>query len=172
MPRVSCDTLSMVWWRRRRVQSPSQYPTSAVQRRAEIVGVTTDPRHNLASGGTGPYEFWTADDVPVYLHDTTLISVELRPPDRTLTLRFEYDQPRWTPAAAAQTPIIVMRFDEVTIREWEQDAADGDVEPPAEVYGQVSDFEYDDGEMFKLTTYSFAVEFAASRMTVTLEARR
>jgi hypothetical protein len=163
--------MSMVWWRRRRVRSASQYPRSVARRRAEIAGVTTDPRHDLASGGTGLYEFWTSDDVPVYLHDATLISVELRPPDQTVTLQFEYDHPRWTPPEAARTPIIVMRFEEVTIREWEQDASDGDGKPPAEVYGQVEDFEYDNGETFRLSTYSFAVEFTASRLTITLEAR-
>jgi len=63
-----------------------------------------------------------------------------------------------------------MRFEEVTIHEWEQDPNDGD-EPPAETHGQVEDFEYDDGETFRLTTCSFTVEFTASRLTITHEPR-
>jgi hypothetical protein len=108
----------------------------------------------------------------VRLHDTDLISVVLRPIDRTLTLQFEYDEPRWTPPEAVSTPVVVMRFEEVTIRDWEQAASDGDDVPPAEVHGQVEDFEYDDSETFRLTTYSFAVEFTASRLTITAEARQ
>jgi hypothetical protein len=163
--------MSMVWWRRRRVGSASPYPRTVARRRAEITGVTTDPRHNLASSGTGLYEFWTAGGVPVYLHDTGLISVELRPIDRILTLQFEYNDPRSTPPEAIPMPVVVMRFEEVTIREWEHDASDGGDGPPTEVDGQVGDFEYDDGETFRLTTYSFAVEFTASRLTITSEPR-
>ncbi|MEU4394741.1 hypothetical protein [Kribbella sp. NPDC023855] len=50
----------------------------------EILGVTDDPRHDVASGGTGLYEFRTADGVPVYLHDTTLTSLEWPPVLRRL----------------------------------------------------------------------------------------
>jgi hypothetical protein len=99
----------------------------------------------------------------VRLHDTGLIGVELKPIDRTLTLQFEYKDPLWTPPEAAPMPVVVMRFDEVTIREWEHVASDGGHEPPADVDGQVENFEYDDGETFRLTTYAFTVEIAASR---------
>lgn len=60
----------------------------------------------------------------------------------------------------------------VTIRHWEQAAGGGHDVPPAEVYGQVEDFEYDDSETFRLTTFSFAVEFTASRLTITPEPRQ
>jgi hypothetical protein len=136
-----------------------------------IVGVTTDPRHDLASGGTGLYEFWTDQSVPVRLHDTDLISVELRPIDRTLTLQFDYNDSRWTPPEAVPTPVIVMGFAHVAIHECKQYASAIGDETPADVYGQVEDFEYDDDETFKLTTYSFTVEFTASRVTVTPEPR-
>jgi len=48
----------------------------------------------------------------------------------------------------------------------------GGDEPPAEAYGQVEDFEYDDGETFRLTTYAFHIEFTASRLTITSMPRR
>ena len=66
-----------------------------------------------------------------------------------------------------------MRFEGVAIREWEHDGATyGGDEPPAEAYGQVEDFEYDDGETFRLTTYAFHIEFTASRLTITSMPRR
>ncbi|MFK4087086.1 hypothetical protein ACI2LF_23460 [Kribbella sp. NPDC020789] len=132
----------------------------------EIIGVTTDPRHDVASGGTGLYEFWTADGVPVYLHDTTLVSVELRPPERSLVLRFDYE-PQWTPEAAARTPIVVMQFDEVAISEWTHDP-ESDDETPAVVRGQVEDFAHFDGNAFRLTTYQSEIQFTAGRLAVSL----
>jgi len=137
----------------------------------EIIGVTTDPRHDVASGGTGLYEFWTADGVPVYLHDTTLVSVELRPPERSLVLRFDYDQPQWTPALASRTPIVVMQFDDVVISEWTQDP-DSDDETPADVRGQVANFAHFDGKAFRLTTYQSEIQFTAGRLTVRLLPRQ
>jgi hypothetical protein len=136
-----------------------------------MVGVTSDPQRGLNAHGLGLYEFWTDQGVPVRLHDTSLISVELRPIDRTLTLRFEYNDALWTPPEAIPTPVVVMRFEKITIRGWEQDPSDDGDEPPAAVYGQVEDFEYDDEETFRLTTYSFTVEFTASRLTITPEPR-
>jgi hypothetical protein len=65
-----------------------------------------------------------------------------------------------------------MPIEKVTIREWEQDPSDDGDEPPAAVHGQVEDFEYDDEETFRLTTYSFTVEFTASRLTITPDPRR
>lgn len=102
-----------------------------------------------------------------------LISIELRPIDRVLILQFEYTEALWTPEAAVPTPVVVMRFEEVTIREWEHDGAKyGCEEPPAEAHGQVENFEYDDGEIFRLTTYSFLIEFTASRLTIAPGPRR
>ncbi|HWD84034.1 MAG TPA: hypothetical protein VG497_34265 [Kribbella sp.] len=125
-----------------------------------------DPRHDLASGGTGLFEFWTSEGVPVRLHDMDLISIELRPVDRLLVLRFEYTERQWTPAEAAATPVVVMRFEGVTIREWTQEEA------PVEALGQVEDFEYDGGRAFRLTTYSAVMDFLATRLTIATEAHR
>jgi hypothetical protein len=133
----------------------------------EIVGISTDPRHNVTSGGAGLYEFWTAGGVPVYLHDTTLISMELRPRDRRFVVRFDYSDPQWTPPAASQTPIIVMEFEEVTILEWIQDS-DGGEDAPADVNGQVSDFAHFSPNAFQLTTYQSDIRFTAGKLTVTL----
>ena len=155
----------MARWRRRK--EVSQAPISAAPRRTEIVGVTIDPRHDLASGGTGLFEFWTDDDVPVYLHDMDLTSVEVRPVDRVVVLKFEYTQTSWTPKAAVARPVVVMRFEGITIRWWNQEAAE-----PAAALGQVEQFEYDGGQMFKLMTYSALLEFGATRLTITAEPRR
>ncbi|MFF0271119.1 hypothetical protein [Kribbella sp. NPDC004536] len=125
--------------------------------------MTIDPRHDLASGGTGLYEFWTDRDVPVYLDDMDLASVEVRPVDRVVVLEFEYTEPQWTPAAAVATPVVVMRFEGVTIREWSHD--DGGL-------GQVEDFEYDGERAFRLAAYAMVLGFGATRLTVTAEGRR
>jgi hypothetical protein len=167
---VACDSLGM--FKRRRVERGKQSSRglSAVhpgRPRTEIFGVTTDPRHDVASGGTGLYEFWTAGGVPVYLHDTTLVSIELRPPDRRLIVRFDYSNSQLTPPEAARTPIIVMQFDEVTISEWTQDS-EADAGTPAEVNGQVEDFAHFNGNEFRLTTYQSEVQFTAGRLAVTL----
>ncbi|GAA2843290.1 hypothetical protein [Kribbella solani] len=135
--------------------------------------MSIDPRRDLAGGGTGLYEFWTDQGVPVRLHDMGLVGIELQPVDRTLILRFEYTEARWTPEAAVRTPVVAMCFADVMIRGWEYDGTrPGGEEPPAEAYGQVSDFEYDNWDTFRLTTYSFLIEFTASGVTVTAESRR
>jgi len=136
----------------------------------EFIGVTADSRHDVASGGTGLYEFWTSTGVPVRLHDTVLTSIELRPIDRTLILRFEYEDSAWMPPEAVQTPVIVMEFDDVTILEWLQAADDGE-EPPAEAFGQVADFGHFNRNTFQLTTYLSDIQFTAARATVTLQRR-
>ncbi|GAA3087720.1 hypothetical protein JOF29_008155 [Kribbella aluminosa] len=129
--------------------------------------MSVDPRHDLASGGTGLFEFWTDQGVPVYLHDMDLSSAEVRPVDRVLVLQFEYTERPWTPAAAAPTPVVVMRFEGVTIRGWNQEAA-----APVHALGQVEDFEYDGEEAFKLTTCSAIMEFTAARLTITPRSMR
>ncbi|GAA1117833.1 hypothetical protein GCM10009630_14440 [Kribbella jejuensis] len=129
--------------------------------------MTVDPRHDLASGGTGLFEFWTDQGVPVYLHDMELTSVEVRPVERVVVVKFEYTEPSWTPAAAAATPVVQMRFEGVTVRWWNQEAA-----VPVKVLGQVEDFEYDGVQGFKLTTYAAILEFSATRLAITVEGRR
>jgi len=74
-------------------ESASQRATSAARRRAEIVGVTNDPQRRLNAYRHDLYEFRTDEGVRVRLHDTGLISVELRPIDQTLTLRFDLQRP-------------------------------------------------------------------------------
>lgn len=78
-----------------------------------------------------------------------------------MVLKFEYTEPSWTPAAAVATPVVVMRFEGVTIRWWNQEAAE-----PVAALGQVEQFEYDGGRTFKLTTYSAILEFGATRLTI------
>lgn len=134
----------------------------------EILGVTDDPRHDVASGGTGLYEFWTADGVPVYLHDTTLISLDWQPVRRRLGLRFVYDDPQWTPPEVARTPIVLMDFERVVLLEWSQDN-EGHEDAPDEVAGQVADFSYDGRDGFELVTAQSVIGFTASRLTVALK---
>lgn len=134
----------------------------------EIIGVTDDPRNGVASGGTGLYEFWTADGVPVYLHDTTLIGLEWQPVRRWLGLRFVYDDPQWTPPAAVRTPIVAMDFEGVVIFEWSQDN-EGFEGAPAEFAGQVEDFSYDGRDGFELVTAQSVLGFTARRLTVALK---
>lgn len=160
----------MVRWRRRRTrdnESAAQDLGHPARQRTEIVGVSIDPRHDLAGGGTGLFEFWTDQDVPVYLNDTDLTSIEVRPVDRVLVFEFEYTETAWTPVAAAATPVIVMRFEGVTIRWWNQEAAD-----PVAASGQVEQFDYDGTQTFKLTTYTAIFEFDATRLEVSAVARR
>ena len=135
-----------------------------------LVGISTDPRHDVESGGTGLYEFWTTGGMPVYLHDTTLISMELRPRDRKFVVRFEYSAPQWTPPAASQTPIVVMEFGEVTLLEWIQESGGGQ-DTPADINGQVSDFAHVSPNLFQLTTYQSDISFTAASLTVTLRPR-
>ncbi|NEA32025.1 hypothetical protein [Streptomyces sp. SID13031] len=124
----------------------------------EIVGVSDDPRHGVASGGSGLYEFWSADGVPVYLHDTTLVSVLWEPVLRGLGLRFAGD------GAAS----VAMRFEGVVILEWSQDN-EGLDDAPDEVAGQVSEFSYDGGDGFELVTAQSVVGFTATRVSVSAE---
>lgn len=84
-------------------------------------------------------------------------------------LRFEYDEARWIPPGAADTPVVVMEFEDVTIREWIQETA---AELPPGVDGQVSDFEYVAPDLFQLSTIQTDVSFTASRLSVRLESRR
>jgi hypothetical protein len=79
--------------------------------------------------------------------------------------------PQWTPPEAAQTPIIVMQFDEVTSSEWTFDSQTDD-ETPAEVNGQVEDFAHFNNNTFRLTTHQYEIQFTAGKLTVRLLPRQ
>lgn len=136
--------------------------------RTEIVGVSGEPGHSVERS---LYEFWTTEGVPVRLHDATLISIEVRPVDRKLVVRFDYDDPQWIPPEAVEAPVIMMEFEDATVSEWIQDSTDVDDDAPAEVNGQVSDFAHFNGNEFLLTTYQSEIQFTAAKLTVRLRPR-
>ncbi|WBQ06835.1 hypothetical protein [Kribbella sp. CA-293567] len=119
----------------------------------EIVGVTDDPRRGIAGGGTGVYEFWTADGVQVYLHDTTLVSVLWEPVRGKLGFRFEAERD------------VLIEFEGVVILEWSQDN-EGVEGAPEDLPGQVSDFSYDGWNGFELMTAQSVIGFTARKLVV------
>ncbi|MBB3676145.1 hypothetical protein [Modestobacter versicolor] len=124
----------------------------------------------VAPGSAGfPHEFDTADGVPVRLHDMAFLGMEhqVRPP--TLRLRFRYDDPTWTPSEAEGTPVAVLEFTGVLIRQWEDEH---DLyELPEDVRAQVRSFDwYEPTSTFSLLTTGTRLLFSASRLAVRLEA--
>ncbi len=125
----------------------------------------------VLTGGTGLYEFNTAAGVPVRLHDANFecLEYELRP-QPTLLLRFCYDDPRWTPPEAAETPIIVFRFAGVVVEGWEDDP--DVIADPVELRGAVSLFDYFPPDGFDLQTSTLRLSFRAAGCAVSLQPRR
>ncbi|MFD7156878.1 hypothetical protein ACFV9C_19930 [Kribbella sp. NPDC059898] len=64
-----------------------------------------------------------------------LISIEVRPVEQVLIVQFEYTERQWTPVEAVPTPVVVMRFEGVAVRRWNQEAAE-----PVAALGQVEEF--------------------------------
>src|SRR5438445_5161831 len=124
----------MARWRRRKTRGGAHEPADVARRRTEIVGVSIDPRHDVANSGTGLFEFWTDQSVPVRLHDMDLISIEVLPVEQVLIVQFEYTERQWTPVEAVPVPVVVMRFEGVSVRWWNQEAAE-----PVAALGQVED---------------------------------
>jgi len=115
-----------------------------------------------------PYEFWTEDDVPVRLHDMAFLGVSYAVDVPSLTLRFAYEEPRWTPPEARATPIAIFRFDGVRIWGWEDDR--DVVRDPAELRRQVGSFDFhEDVNCFSLGTSTTTLTFSADLLEVTLE---
>lgn len=123
----------------------------------------------MAPGSTGfPYDFRTADGVRVRLHDMPFTSAEHRVWPPTLTLRFRYDDPDWTPPEAVATPVAVFAFTGVQIWHWEDDHDLDEV--PDDARGQVGSFDwYAPTNTFELGTINTTLLFSADRLTVRLE---
>lgn len=60
-----------------------------------------------------PYEFQTDRGVWVRLHDMQFVGFDFDVRPHTLTMRFVYDDPAWTPPEAHATPLAVFRFKDV-----------------------------------------------------------
>ncbi|MCZ2828713.1 hypothetical protein O2W14_07715 [Modestobacter sp. VKM Ac-2986] len=115
-----------------------------------------------------PYQFSTADGVPVRLHDMQFIGLHRRVRPPTLTLRFRYDDPDWTPPEAVATPVAVFAFLGVQIWQWEDDHDLFEV--PDDVRGQVGTFDWHaPTSTFSLETINTTLFFSADRLTVHLE---
>ncbi len=87
----------------------------------------------------------------------------------TLTMRFVYDDPKWTPLEASATPVAVFQFTDVLVWQWEDDHALM-FETPQEGRSQISDFGYyAPTNVFSLETLSTRLLFSAGRLVVRLE---
>lgn len=129
---------------------------------AEFVGVSTEPRRGVIEP-VGPYEFFTDGGVHVYLHDADFIGLVWQPSG---TFRFYFIYPaEWTPREALATPVVELTFSEVEVSRWETDM---DVLQDTEHRGQVSDFAWDGGDGFDLSTFSLRLSFSAARMEARL----
>ncbi len=68
-----------------------------------------------------PYEFETDGGVWVRLHDMRFVGFDYLAQPPTLTMRFVYDDPEWTPPGARTTPVAVFEFSGVQVWQWEDD---------------------------------------------------
>jgi hypothetical protein len=132
----------------------------------EFVGIATS---SVELPDFTPYDFQTDTGVCVRLHDMQFLGFDYRVQPSTLTMRFVYDDPEWTPPEARSTPVAVFRFGDVQVWEWE-DAFDL-FQTPTEVRGQVGDLGYHaPTNVFSLDTLNTRLLFSASRLVVELEA--
>ena len=129
---------------------------------AEFVGVSREPGRGIREG-VGPYEFFTPDGVLVYLHDTHFRGLVWLP-GAEARFYFVFD-PEWTPAGAKSTPVIELTFSKMQVSLWETDM---DAIEPTESRGQVSDFAWDGGHGFDLSTFTLHLSFSAARMEARL----
>jgi hypothetical protein len=117
-----------------------------------------------------PYAFQTDSGVWVRLHDMRFMGFDYQVQPSTLTLRFVYDDPEWTPPEATGTPVAVLRFSGVQVWQWEDDF---DLfETSQEHRGQVSDLGYyEPTNVFSLLTLNSSLLFSASGLAVELKPR-
>jgi hypothetical protein len=124
-------------------------------------------RSSLERSDFTPYEFETDGGVPVRLHDMQLVGFDYQVQPPALTMRFVYDDPEWTPTEALATPVVVFRFSDVHVRQWEDDDL---AQTPADERGRVYDLGYDAPDnAFSLLTRTTRLFFSASRLEVVLE---
>jgi hypothetical protein len=131
---------------------------------AEFEGIATS---SLEEPDFTPYEFQTDGGVWVRLHDMQFLGFGYEPQPPTLTMRFLYDDPEWTPAEARTTPVAVFLFSDVQVWQWEDEY--DLLDTPVEVRGEVRDLGYySPTNVFSLLTLNSRLLFSASRLKVEL----
>ncbi len=118
----------------------------------------------VLAAGTGLYEITTPSGVPVRAHDMSLMRLAHEAERRTLHVELLYDDPKWTPRAAEETPLAVFAFDDVEI-------LDDQNEPgtPQDDLRHVLTFDYhQSSDIFAVTTCTRYLVFRASRLVLTL----
>ncbi len=125
-------------------------------------------RTSLERPDFSPYEFQTESGVWIRLHDMRLLGFDYQVEPSTLTMRFLYHDPEWTPPEAVETPVAVFRFSDVQVWQWKDDF--DLLESPPEYRGQVSDLGYyQPTNVFSLETLNSSLLFSASRLQVELD---
>ncbi len=99
---------------------PPQAWPQVMRTPVELTGIAEDSR---ARPDFGLYEFQTDDGVWVRLHDMRFLGFDYIVQPATLTMRFLYDDPKWTPPEASATPVAVFQFTDVLVWQWEDDYA-------------------------------------------------
>ena len=160
--------------RRRKPSEPTQPTTSRLHGHArpqteaapvEFVGIAAS---SLQRPDFTPYEFQTDEGVWVRLHDMQFVGLDYRVQPPTLTMRFLYDDPEWTPPEARATPVAVFRFSDVHLWQWEDDYEL--LETPVAARGQVGALDYfPPTNVFSLGTMNTTCLFSASGLAVHLE---
>ncbi|MFD1934875.1 MULTISPECIES: hypothetical protein [Nonomuraea] len=138
----------------------------------EFAGVAEDQDRGVTPRA-GLYEFWTAEDAHIYLHDTDFRRLTYQPGQPpVLELEFVYD-PQWTPPELSGTPAVVFRFEDVRLVEWceDQEGHDCVATHPDAPHGQVSCFDWDGSDLFVLDTFTLRLAFRAPRVVVTVHAK-
>jgi hypothetical protein len=132
----------------------------------EFSGIAED---SVGRPDFGLYEFQTDGGVWVRLHEMRFLGFDYVVQPATLTVRFVYDDPKWTPQEASATPVAVFQFTDVLVWQWEDDYALR-FETPQEERGQINDFGYyAPTNVFSLETLSTRLLFSAGRLVVRLE---
>ena len=152
-------------FRNRQPVVPAPQPRTS-RPRTTFLGIAARSFEAAGDAHPVPYELETDGGVPVRLHDMSFLGFDYRVDPPTLTMRFVYDDPEWTPPQALHAPVAVYRFDGVQVRQWEDD--EDLFETPSHARGQVSDLSYDEQtSLFALQTLNTRLLFSADRLTVT-----
>jgi hypothetical protein len=148
------------------MEVPPQAWPQVMSTPVEFPGIAEDSRERP---DFGLYEFQTVDGVWVRLHEMRFLGFDYVVQPATLTMRFVYDDPKWTPLEASATPVAVFQFTDVLVWQWDDDCALM-FETPQEERGQISDFGYyAPTNVFSLETLTTRLLFSAGRLVVRLE---
>lgn len=124
-----------------------------------FVGVSTVPGRGVRAV-TGPYEFFTSDNVRVFLHDTEFLGIKQE--NGSAQFYFQYD-PQWLPEGRDGTPVVVLTFYDVRM-----DQARLHEGPASGPEGQVDSFDWDGFDGFTLDTGLMRLPFTSARMSAHL----